>query len=99
MPYIVAVLPHDFLGKMELMRQCQTEEEARLVAAGKNPFARDVKISEEVLAAFGDPDEDDDDEHHYSAIIWESTIDEAYEGNLGKPLAIYYRGVPWTAES
>jgi hypothetical protein len=85
MPYIVAVLPHDFLGKFELMAQRDTEDEVRRIAQKKNPFDLDDEATEI----------DEDRQHHYSAIIWEGTLEDSYEGTLGKPIAIYYRGVEW----
>ena len=86
MPYVVAVLPHDYLGKFEMMCERQTEAEVRRIAERKNPYADDSVP----------PEEDEGTEHHYSAIIWEGTFDEAYQGKLGKPIAIYYRGQEWT---
>ncbi len=88
MPYVVAIVPHDFLGKMEMMCQCKTEAEARQIAAAKSPFA----------VAGGEPDNDERERSSYSAIIWEGTFDDSYEGKLGKPLALYYRGVEWTPD-
>ncbi len=85
MPYIVAVLPHDYLGKFEMMCQRDTEAEVRRIAEARNPFD----------AADGEPDDEDGSQHHYSAIIWEGTLKDSYQGTLGKPIAIYYRGLEW----
>jgi hypothetical protein len=86
MPYVVAVLPHDFLGKMEMMCERDTESEVRRLAESKNPFA----------VSSGEPDDVDEKPHHYSAIVWEGTLEDSYRGTLSKPIAIYYRGVVWT---
>jgi hypothetical protein len=82
MSYLVAILAHDFLGKIEMMAERETFEEAERIAQAENPFAPEAELS---------PTENG----HYSAIIWEGKADMAYTGELGAPMAIFYRGKAW----
>lgn len=82
MTYVIAVLQHDFLGKIEMMSQRETFEEVERIATAVNPFADDDDLQQ-------------GENTHYSSIIWEGTLDDPYTGALGKPLAIYYRGEAW----
>jgi hypothetical protein len=89
MPFVIAVLPHDFLGKFELLAQRETEEEAFALATTSHPFTAVQGKS---------ADSDDDGPNPYSAIIWLGTLEDAYEGKLDKPIAIFYRGQPWSRD-